>query len=290
MQFGIGEQYKGDDEFKSKARLHQSRYRKDILSVDYNEYGNRFKDEDAKKLLNYYEHLNVRKTLRKRYPNYSKRRDADMLRSEHIPFNLFAPLEYDFALAKSVISKALDLNIKAILKIDFEYAPKPISKYLDDGTAFDTYIEYLSANDDLCGIGIEVKYTEKSYPILKREKANVENPNSKYWTLTKKSKIFKESKMFQLVEDDMRQIWRNHLLGISLVENKKISNFTSVILYPSGNHHFNEVIPLYKSLLTDESRDTFRGLLFEKYIGSIQTKKHEIVHWKNYLKNRYIVK
>jgi hypothetical protein len=95
----------------------------------------------------------------------------------------------------------------------------------------------------LSGIGIEVKYTEHSYKIGDTEKANVENPDSRYWTLTKKSGIFIESQFDKLVEDDMRQIWRNHLLGISMIENKDIKKFTSVIVYPSGNAHFNKVIP-----------------------------------------------
>jgi hypothetical protein len=99
----LGKQYEEDDDFKRRARLHQSLFRRDVLSVDYNEYGNRFQDYDAKRFLNYYDGLNVRKALRDRYPNFSQRRDADMLRSEHIPFNLFAPLKNDFALAKGII-------------------------------------------------------------------------------------------------------------------------------------------------------------------------------------------
>lgn len=91
----IGKQYSKDDNFKASARLHQSKYRSEVLDVDYNEYGNRLTDDSAKKLHNYYSGLNSRSELRKRYPNYSKMRDADMLRSEHIPFNMFAPLKLD---------------------------------------------------------------------------------------------------------------------------------------------------------------------------------------------------
>jgi hypothetical protein len=68
----------------------------------------------------------------------------------------------------------------------------------------------------------------------------------------------------------MRQIWRNHLLGISMIENKDIKKFTSVIVYPSGNAHFNKVIPEYQSILTDNNKNTLIGCAFEKYIDSIQ--------------------
>lgn len=35
----IGKQYSKDDDFKRKARLHQSNYRAEILNVDCDEYG-----------------------------------------------------------------------------------------------------------------------------------------------------------------------------------------------------------------------------------------------------------
>jgi len=290
MKITLGRQCAQDDVFKRRARYHQSLYRKEILSVGFNEYGNRLQDNDAEDLLNYYGHLNVRKELRKRYPNYSPRRDADMLRSEHIPFNFFAPLKSDLNLAQNIISSAFGLDISVVTRIDFEYAPKPISQFLNDGTAFDTYIEYISPqNKHLCGIGIEVKYTEKSYTIGNTENNNVKNKDSRYWSLTRNSEIFKESNMEQLAEDDMRQIWRNHLLGISMVNNNLLKEFTSVLVYPSGNNHFHDAISVYRSLLTISHEDDLRGCTFEKYIASIESKNQDIMDWKNYLNQRYIV-
>jgi len=285
----LGKQYIHDDDFKRRARLHQSRFRRDYLSVDCNEYGNRLLDEDAKNLLNYFDRLNVKDALRERYPNYSKRRDADMLRSEHIPFNLFAPLQFDFQLAKDVIGIALGLDIQEVIRIEFEYAPKPKSLFLNDGTAFDAYIEYISSNDDIYGIGIEVKYTETSYRIGEREKDNVENKNSKYWRISSGSGIFDESNVIKLVEDDLRQTWRNHLLGISMIENKLITNFISVILYPSGNSHFIKAVSTYRSLLVDSAKDTLRGLTYEEFVASIHPQNQEIQDWRDYLIKRYFV-
>ena len=56
----VGPQYHKDDSFKSKARLHQSKYRASILEKGFDQYGNRLKNKDAKNLLNYYEKLNCR--------------------------------------------------------------------------------------------------------------------------------------------------------------------------------------------------------------------------------------
>jgi len=285
----LGKQYKQDYDFKRRARLHQSLFRRDILAVDCNEYGNRLLDADAKNLLNYYDQLNVRKALRERYPNYSRSRDADMLRSEHIPFNFFAPLKFDLVLAKDMICRVFGVNLKEIIRIEFEYAPKPKTDYLNDGTAFDTYIEFISSNDSRCGIGIEVKYTEKSYKIGEREQVNVSDKNSKYWSLTTSSKLFDDASVNKLIDDDMRQIWRNHLLGLSMINNGALDEFLSVILFPSGNHHFVKAISTYKSLMLGSAKNTINGLTFEEYISSIDENVPDIKDWKDYLDKRYIV-
>ncbi len=136
MTHEIGKQYNHDDEFKVKARLHQSKFRANVLKVGYQDYGNRFRDKDAKKLLNYYGGLNVCSTLAKRYPNYSKKRDADMLRSEHIPFNLFAPLEIDETAAKSIIFNSFGIWCSEIITIKYEYAPEPKEESFSTAMAF----------------------------------------------------------------------------------------------------------------------------------------------------------
>jgi hypothetical protein len=80
----FGPQYAGDDQFKAAARHHQSRYRQNVLGAEYSEYGNRLCDSAAREYLNYYGGLGVQAAVRQ--IGYVKKRDADMLRSEHIPF------------------------------------------------------------------------------------------------------------------------------------------------------------------------------------------------------------
>jgi hypothetical protein len=128
----IDTQYKPDDEFKAQARLFQSKYRADVLEVEFQDYGNRLTDPDAMALLNYYDKLNTREVLRQRYPSYSRKRDADMLRSEHIPFNLLAPLDSNRKAAIRIISKAWKIECREIQFIEIEYAPSPKKKYLND--------------------------------------------------------------------------------------------------------------------------------------------------------------
>ena len=288
MPYDIGPQYPKDDPFKARARLHQSHYRAKILKVNYDKYGSRLTEEDGRNLLNYYDGLNVRKILKKRYPKYSKNRDANLLRSEHIPFNLLAPLDADHKLAIFVLDKAFQFQAEKIIRIEFEFAPKPKGQYLDDATSFDVYFEFINRNNKKSGLGIEVKYSEQEYPLQGREKENVEDMDSRYWKLTLTSDTFINPSDCILGSDGLRQVWRNHLLGLAMVEKGAIQEFTSITLFPEGNEHFHEVLPIYQSLLKPENTHQVRGCTYEEFINAIDGGK-EILNWKQYLLDRYIV-
>jgi len=285
----IGTQYKLDDEFKGKARLFQSKYRAEVLKIEFQDYGNRLIDSDGKALLNYYDKLNSREVLRQRYPSYSRERDADLLRSEHIPFNLLAPLDTNQEVAVSIISKVWNIDCAEIKLIKIEYAPSPKKKYLNDRTAFDTYLKVILKNGNTCGIGIEVKYTEQAYPIGKTESTNIENQESPYWQTARASGFFKnpDDKIFGT--DKYRQVWRNHLLGLKMIQVGDVDEFYSITLFPKGNNHFQHVIPEYISRLKDDAKSYLIGCTFEKFISSIQGSP-EFEEWKEWLSQRYIMK
>ncbi len=212
-----------------------------------------------------------------------------MLRSEHIPFNMFTPLANNLTLAKDLFSTLLNISIDTVDEIHYEYAPKPKKNYLNDGTAFDGYVEYTTTDGKRGTIGVEVKYTELAYAIKKTEKESVENRESLYWKTTRNSGVFIEGDLTELGEDDLRQVWRNHILGVSMVQRGDKDEFYSVTLYPAGNEHFNHVIPQYKKYLTKEAESTVQGVTFESFIDAIQSDDSEIIQWREFLKRRYIV-
>lgn len=288
MTKDIGPQYELDDPFKAAARLHQSNYRAKVLDVDYLEYGNRLTDVDGRALLNYYDGLGVREALRRRYPQYSTKRDADLLRSEHIPFNMLAPLASKPGLAQMVIKDAFGLELKEPVEIKLEWAPQPTCDYLEDMTSFDTYIQGVGANGELIGIGIEVKYTERGYSLGKSEAGRIHDPNSPYWVMTRESGLFVGDGSDDLAKDDLRQIWRNHLLGLAMVRRKKIARFVSITLYPSGNVHFTHTLAKYQSHLKETAQSSVRSCTFEQFIDCIRGDR-EIEAWKQFLIARYLI-
>ena len=295
MNFKIGKQYDSDNDFRRKARLHQSKYRAEILNTDYDDFGNYLTRIDAENGLNFYQGLNIFVEVKKRYPNYNRQLLANMLRSEHIPFNVFAPLIEHKELAKRVLNLFLNDIISEIKEIEIEFAPKPKEDYLDDRTAFDTYIEYIHIDKSIGILGFEVKYTENEYKLKtdSLEERHVNDPNSKYFHVSRRTNLFKSESISELPKDKYRQVWRNQLLGESMLikPNSKFGHFVSIILYPSGNAHFKTVCKEYKEFLIPTNEQKFLGITFEDFFTTLENSAigNKLKDWVTYLKKRYLV-
>jgi len=283
----LGDPYDPDDPFKKKARLHQSRYRAEVLRVPCDKYGSKLLEEDGRRLVAYYDGLGIRDVKMARYPEYSKDRDGDLLRSEHIPFNLFGPLIGRASLAKSVLRDALGLDCESVGDIEIEWAPRDKDRYLGDATAFDTIAWFENSARKRCAVGIEVKYTEGPYRMGEHEQRRVKDSSSSYWTTTRASGAFVDPEDLTLGSDAVRQFWRNHLLGLAMEQNGDVDEFHSLVVYPAGNSHCADAVPLYRSLLTEEGRERFRGVTFEDYIGALKG-GDDVLRWRTFLEGRYL--
>jgi hypothetical protein len=279
--------------FLKKARKHQSKFRLENLKLnEYDRYGNYLTINDAQNGFNFYNDFGVFPAVKK-YSNFNKNLYQNMLRSEHIPFNIFIPLNNDKIYFRNVFNEILNDKIKFISSLKIEYAPQPKKDYLNDKTSFDVYVEYTS-NDEKNGIiGVEIKYTERGYKMGNKEKNEMENDESIYYQVTNKSNTYRDEIISKLRNNNYRQIWRNHLLGESiLLKNPdKFQYFTSITFYPQNNEYFQEVSKDYKSFLKEGFMDkclfvTYEKLfeLFYKYCPDNKYKQ-----WIEYLNARYIV-
>ena len=144
-------------------------------------------------------------------------------------------------------------------------------------------------------IGVEVKYTERADPLKKgsSEEAAVQNPNSRYFQVMEKCMRYKPGVENQVVADEFRQVWRNHLLGESMVlENPDERNhFHSITIYPDGNKHFQDVIPAFQGYML-EGRKNVLGLTIERFLQTIRSvdEESELTEWLEYMENRYTLK
>lgn len=294
----IGQQYLKDNKtdptgFLRRARLHQSVFRAKYLNLPFDTYGNYLTKEDGEKGKNFYEGFGIFDAVRK-YRKYNKPLYSNLLRSEHIPFNIFIPMDKDRIFCKNVFNDIFKSIIHSIDKIEIEYAPKPKENYLNDGTSFDAYIEYTSSDNSKGMIGIEVKYTEKEYKIQanSKQKKDINDKGSKYFSVTDTCGIYEPSAIEVLPTDKFRQVWRNHILGESILikDNAKFNHFTSLTLFPSDNVHFMKTSQEYINLLKYNDLK-FIALTYEDFFASID--RHcpdkNYKNWLDYLRTRYIV-
>lgn len=291
-----GKTYRYDDEFKAKARAHQFAFRENELNDFYDEKNPQvILSPDAAKqgfiFCDTYRELIKSKVISfKSFVLFS-----NMLRSEHIPYNIFTPMEEDLNATTTLFNEIIGGGILKISRILIEYAGcADKSEYLNDGTSFDTFIEYVSSDGSIGGIGIEVKYTENGYPIGIKEKQDIENTNGLYHQMTQKSHWYIPTlDIISFIKaNHLRQIWRNHILGYSMLCRGDIQHFHHVHLYPQGNKHFFEhAIPEYKSLLTDCGKTTFIDLTYESLFDMISkifiSDKQQ--DWLKYLRRRYVI-
>ena len=187
-------------------------------------------------------------------------------------------------------------DIDEILDVKIEFAPQPKYNYLNDGTSFDTFVLYRCKDGSRGGIGIEVKYTEREYQIGETEYRNTHDDNGRvklsehYEQVTSKSGYYLPHKEEKLVSDVLRQIWRNHILGASMVQVGDISHFTSMTVFPDANPHFHTASEEYRKVLTEEGKASFYTFTYEKVFETMirHFRTEEQVKWIYYLYHRYL--
>jgi hypothetical protein len=289
--------------FKLLAKQHQINYRDKKIENSYNTYPTWLTDEKAIDGKNFYDGFSIFDVVKKRYPKFYIDLYSDMLRSEHIPFNFFVPLRYDLTFCKNIFNEFLGACIKSIdnhclidneENIKIEFAPKPSKLYLNDKTSFDTYIEYTHIDNSKGIIGIEVKYTEQEYKLEpgSKQEIDIKNKKSIYYTVSKDSNIYKQSAIDVLPTDIYRQIWRNQLLGESmlLTHPEKFKHFTSLIIFPKDNTHFVETGLNYTNLLI-QNKNNFLPISFEIFLLNCYRfcPNNDFKKWIDYLTERYII-
>jgi hypothetical protein len=217
----MGRQSSGDDAFTARMRLHQSWYRANVVGVEcgvgpnphsQSRYGNMLSAEDGDRGLNFLtpEIAAYARARQKELPAGIKahRLFCNMLSSQPMCFNLFAPLALDADLAAPLTSALLGIDVARVDTVIIEHAPAPKADYLDDNTSFDAYVEYRSPDGARGFVGIETKLTEPfsqdEYPISKRSYSRWVEREGSPWLASSRA---------MLDARGHNQLWRNHMLG-----------------------------------------------------------------------------
>lgn len=287
--------YPDKSEFAKKARLLQSIWREENDIPLKRKYGNQLSHEQASAELNFLTPA-IRKIVRDEISENQKpdrkekkvisknRMYENLLSSQPLAFNLFGELSLNSDLASKVFDTLFPEKKIEVTKIQFEHSPgrkKP--EYLNDNSAFDVFVEYNGKNEKGF-IGIEVKYAEVLYD------KPASNEDKKYNEVAVKSGLFTDKGLEELngMPVGLEQIWRDHLLALSIIQHKDYDEGFFVYLYPKDNKRCSDCLNEYFNKLKSQTPDTnfFHPLEMEKLVDTI--KQHASADWINKFYDRYL--
>lgn len=288
----------GDDDFTKRMRFHQSWYRVHVLRLPPGPnpaaggalYGNMLREEDGRagwNFLNAQVHASVEARLRQDPRGLEAGRlRNNLLSSQPMCFNLFAPLAGDHALATRLM-RALpglpeDLEVTGIR---FEYAPDKES-HLKDNTAFDVWVEYVLPSGARGFVGIETKLTEpfsraryefsERYLRWKR--------HSDWW--------WREGAEASFADQRFNQLWRNHLLAFAMLhqDDSRYTHGYCALVHHEGDSGCDQAVQAYRQLLRPEAAHTLLvwrlGDLMERWTSQDLARAHR--EWINAFRLRYL--
>ena len=289
--FAIGPQYSNDDTFTARMRLHQSRYRAEVLRLPC---GNRQGRNGSRPLGSMLRRADgeaggnfltsqVYEVVRRRVAQGGgvevSRVLCNLLSSQPMCFNLFAPLVDDLDLSTR-LAQALWSGIKRVTRVEIEWAPQPARAFLDDLTSFDAFIEYERIGGGLGFCGIETKLAE---PFSRN---HYDKPTYRRW-MTPDSPW--HATAAKHVDDVVHnQLWRNHLLVWSMLKHpaSKYAEGRCVVVRHPEDHRCDRVLAGYRGLLRDTK--TFQDLPIDQVVGAWRAELGSSA-WLDDFERRYIL-
>jgi len=281
--------YYDKTDFTSNARLLQSIWRTEN-GFEFDKYGNFLKLDFAKETGANFLTSGIFEIVKFEVNNkyidgkviQEPRIWNNLLSSQPLAFNLFGELKINKELATTIFKKLYpERNLKNVTAIEFEYSPgRKNPKYTGDSSAFDVFIEYETEKEKKGFFGIEVKYAEDLHDEPSTHKKT-------YETISSESGIFEMSNINRLKEKPIQQIWRDHLLTLSLfITNNDYEIGDFIYLYPMENMNCKSGIEKYKSTFKESIETYFKPLTIEKLVETI--KVHCSDKWIIDFENRYL--
>jgi hypothetical protein len=281
--------YLDQSDFSSKARLLQSIWRTE-RGFGFDKYGNFLKEDFAKQTGANYLTDSIFEIVKSEVESAKTQGKVisepriwnNLLSSQPLAFNLFGELKLNGLLATKVFQELYpDLKIDKITNIEFEHSPgRKDLKYTGDSSAFDVFIEYLTTSGQLSFLGIEVKYAEHL-------KDNPSTHKERYEEISKESGFFDLSHLEKLKEKPIQQIWRDHLLTLSLfISNKDYFRGDFIYLFPSENTECVNALAIYERTFLPKMENYFKPLTIERIVGLL--KEHSTEKWITEFEDRYL--
>ena len=204
----------------------------------------------------------------------------DLLSSMPMAFNLFGegslPQNAD---SRARLARLFGVNPAEPSDVVFEWSPgRRSTTYTNDRTAFDVALRLGDPAGPRTVVGIETKYhehsTKEKVPSSRRPDARrrYEEQTDFLVAIAEASGAFKGGWHARVLGTDLRQIWRDHLLALSMRRHQErwTPETKYVLTYPQRNVSFTRAAESYADLLA-EGDTSFQACTIESVLGAALT-------------------
>lgn len=203
----------------------------------------------------------------------------NMLSSMPATFSLVGPLKLRARLATAVLRRIQPGFIQKVTDVLFEHSPaRRHPAFTMDRTAFDVLIKVDTTAGVSGFVAVEVKFTETGSETPARLRP-------RYDELSTQSGLFVDPDHPALRTAPLQQLWRQHMLGYSMIKAGLYSEGRFIVLAPALNRPIQEALTLYRTHLRPDGVVPFDVISFESWIGAMRRAgaKEATALWNRYV-------
>ncbi len=270
-----------DSRFKASARLLQSLWREDrglpigthrTLKGKRRKLGSRLHAESIKRGDNFLSLDITKLVLREsvyREPGAmidEERLWSNLLSSQPLCFNLFGGLKLDADKGNRFFRHLFPDLVESVTGIYFEHSPgRGNPAFTEDHSAFDVFVTCTTPDGQQAFVAIEVKYTE----TMNEPPATL---RPRYDELSGSVEVFKAHDAPALRTNPLQQLWREHLLSLSMVKNGLYERGRFVVIYPAQNSNCDAAVNAYLTHLASDDAVTsgFEAVTLESCLDALR--------------------
>jgi hypothetical protein len=189
----------------------------------------------------------------------------NLLSSQPLAFNAFAPLKRDLDLASRVFSELLPGFISTVTEVLFEHSPaRGHWAFTGDHTAFDLLIRGRTPTGQRAFVAIEIKYSEDLNEPKRPMKA-------RYDELAQISGLFNDHADSALRTNPLGQLFRQHCLAQTMLLHDIADIGIYLFVAPRLNHLAESAAKIYQTKLDEHGpgRVPFVAITLEQLIEAI---------------------
>jgi hypothetical protein len=191
---------------------------------------------------------------------------TNLLSSMPLTFNLLAPWGHALERASSYLIELLPAFTGTARQVLFEQAPgRGNPKFTGDYTAFDALIRYSDFHGRNGFVAFEIKYSESMREPMPELKP-------RYDELSEASGLFTDPTAMAFRTNPLQQLWREHLLAQSMIDNGLYGEGYIVVIAPALNYHVQDATEAYQAQLREpeDGKVRFVNLTLEDVIEVIR--------------------